>query len=104
MLTRAVQRPGVALILVLGFHMLLWTLLPAVFTASLPLDVIEGLAWGHEWQLGYLKHPPLYPWLMELASRLEEGANWPLYLLSQLAVVIAFWALWLLARARRTAW
>ena len=35
-----------------------------------PLDTVEWLAWGHEWQLGYHKHPPLAAWVADLAWRL----------------------------------
>ncbi len=86
----------------LALHVTAWTVLPALTNPNLPLDVIEGLAWGREWQLGYAKHPPLSPWLMEMFSTLGKfvggGANWPLYLLSQMSVGIALWAMWRLAR------
>ena len=82
----------------LPLHMAAWTLLPALASPNLPLDVIEGLTWGREWQLGYAKHPPLSPWLMEIFAFLGGGADWPLYLLSQVCVGVAFWAMWRLAR------
>ncbi|HEV7371763.1 glycosyltransferase family 39 protein [Arenibaculum sp.] len=82
----------------LVLHVAVWTLVPALTHPNLPLDVIEGLAWGREWQFGYLKHPPLSAWLMELAARLGGGADWPLYLLSQVAIAVAFWAVWRLSR------
>ncbi|HEY5597654.1 MAG TPA: glycosyltransferase family 39 protein, partial [Kiloniellales bacterium] len=86
-----------------GLHGAAWTLLPTLANANLPLDVIEGLAWGREWQLGYAKHPPLSPWLMEAFAALgrlagDGTAGWPFYLLSQISVGVAFWAMWRLAR------
>lgn len=94
---RLERRPGR---LVVGFALLQlvgWSLLPALVQPNLPLDVIEGLAWGREWQLGYAKHPPLQAWLLEATARLFGARNWPMYLLSQLAVVAAFAAVWALA-------
>lgn len=82
----------------LVLHVAVWTLVPALTHPNLPLDVIEALAWGREWQFGYLKHPPLSAWLVDIAARLGGGADWPLYLLSQLAIALAFWAVWRLAR------
>lgn len=77
-------------------HVAAWTLAPAVVHRNLPLDVIEQLAWGAELQLGYFKHPPLAAWLTEATARLATwtrvDADWPFYLLAQVAVVAAFWA------------
>lgn len=87
--------------LVLGFALLQlvgWTLVPTLVLANLPLDVVEGLAWGHEWQLGYAKHPPLQAWLLEATAWLFGARDGPIYLLSQLLVVAAFGAVWTLAR------
>ncbi len=78
-------------------HLLVWTLLPALLNANLPLDVIEALAWGREWQWGYYKHPPLSAWLAELAAFLSGGSDWGIYLLSQLCIAVGFWAMWRLA-------
>lgn len=79
-------------------HACVWTFVPSLVNPNLPLDVIEGLAWGHAWQLGYDKHPPLSAWLLELASWVEPGSDWQIYLLSALCVAVAFWAVWRLAR------
>ena len=51
--------PRKAFIAFLIVHAALWTLLPALVCRNLPLDVIEGIAFGRDWQLGYWKHPPL---------------------------------------------
>ncbi len=92
------ERPDGIVWTFLCLHLAAWTLLPSLVNPNLPLDVIEGLAWGREWQLGYAKHPPLSPWLMEVFARLGGGSDLPLYLLSQLCVVVAFWAVWRVAR------
>jgi dolichyl-phosphate-mannose-protein mannosyltransferase len=78
-----------------AIHLVLWTIIPLWIQPNPPLDTVEVVAWGHEWQLGYQKHPPLVAWLAE-GARLIGGASslWPIYLLGQLCVVTAFWAIW----------
>ncbi len=90
-------RPGSVLTAALVLHAALWTLVPSLANPNLPLDAIEELAWGHAWQWGYDKHPPLSAWLAELAYLAAPGRGWPVYLLSALCVTLAFWALWRLA-------
>jgi 4-amino-4-deoxy-L-arabinose transferase-like glycosyltransferase len=73
----------------------IWTAVPALFHTSLPLDVVrEGLAWGHEWQWGYEKHPPLTSWLIELSFD-ALGDVGP-FLLSQLAIAATYTFVYLL--------
>jgi 4-amino-4-deoxy-L-arabinose transferase-like glycosyltransferase len=78
-----------------AIHLVLWTVVPLWIQPNPPLDTVEVVAWGHEWQLGYQKHPPLVAWLAE-GARLIGGPSglWPIYLLGQLCVVTAFWAVW----------
>ena len=78
-----------------AIHLVLWTIIPLSIQPNPPLDTVEVVAWGHEWQLGYQKHPPLVAWLAE-AARLIGGTSglWSIYLLGQLCVVTAFWAVW----------
>src|ERR1700761_1824156 len=75
-------------------HLLLWTIVPSLSNPNLPLDVIEGYAWGHEWLLETHKHPPLQAWILESLFDLTGRARWAPYLTSQIAVVTAFWAVW----------
>ena len=82
----------------LALHLFAWTLVPATVQPNLPLDVIEELAWGREWQWGYYKHPPLQAWLLELTVQATGKAAWSAFLLSQLSIVVCFWAVWRLAR------
>lgn len=96
--TLILSRPEAVFWGFLVLHVTAWTLLPALANPNLPLDVIEGLAWGREWQFGYAKHPPLSAWLMEIFAALGGGADWSLYLLSQVSVGISLWAMWRLAR------
>ena len=76
-------------------HIVVWTLVPYFFRAVLPADTIEGLTWGNLWLWGYAKHPFLAPWLTSGASIVTGGTiGWPQYLVSQMSVVVCFWAVW----------
>ncbi len=75
-------------------HVLVWWLLPALLQHNLPLDVIEQLAWGREWQIAYFKHPPLPAWILE--SIAVVFARWApaMYLAGPLASALALMAVW----------
>jgi len=88
------SNPGAAFIVFAVVHAALWTVLPAVLSRNLPLDVIEGVAYGQAWQIGYWKHPPLPWWLIAIVRDIAGPRLWPLFLLGQLAVVLCFWAVW----------
>src|SRR3984885_16240344 len=81
--------PGAAFGGFLALHFAVWTVLPALLYANLPLDLIEALTYGREWQFGYDKLPPLPWWLVEIVHR-AIGADAAYYALAQAAVVIAF--------------
>jgi len=74
-----------------------WLLVPALFYAAPPGDLPLVLAIGHEYRLGTDLGPPLAFWLGETAFRI--GGMFGVYLLSQVCVVVAFWALFELARS-----
>jgi hypothetical protein len=90
-------RPGRALAAFLGLHAAVWTALPTLLYPNLPLDLIEALIYGREWQLGYDKLPPLPWWLVEIVYRLI-GHDFAYYLLAQAAVLAALAIVWLAAR------
>jgi 4-amino-4-deoxy-L-arabinose transferase-like glycosyltransferase len=96
-LDRIMAAPGRALAAILVLHAVVWTALPALLYANLPLDLIEALTYGREWQLGYDKLPPLPWWLVEIVYRLV-GHDFAYYLLAQAAVVMALWLVFLTAR------
>jgi hypothetical protein len=81
-----------------AIHLFVWTLMPSLIRGNLPFDTTEGIAWGNVWALGYEKHPFLAPWLTAGATDVFHAVGWPQYLLSQVAVIICFWAMWRLAR------
>jgi hypothetical protein len=86
--------PRKTFIVFLLFHVVLWTAIPSLICRNLPLDVIEGIAHGRDFELGYWKHPPL-AWWMDDAVRRIAGNFLPAYfLLGQLTVALCFWALW----------
>jgi len=94
---RVIRTPGRALGLILALHALVWTVLPTLLYANLPLDLIEALMYGREWQLGYDKLPPLPWWLVEVAY-LVTGHDFSYYLLAQIAVCAALAVIYLAAR------
>jgi 4-amino-4-deoxy-L-arabinose transferase-like glycosyltransferase len=90
------RRPLAAFATFLVVHGLVWTALPSLLYFNLPLDVIEAMTYGREWQLGYDKLPPL-PWfLAEIVYRLFGDDA--LYACCQVLVLIAFAAVWKTAR------
>jgi 4-amino-4-deoxy-L-arabinose transferase-like glycosyltransferase len=96
--TDAIQRhPTGAFLAFLALHGVVWTVLPALYFLNLPLDLIEGLLYGREWQLGYDKLPPLPWWMLEATYQLF-GPDLFFYALSQLTVIAAFALVWVMAR------
>lgn len=91
------RRPRAVFAAFLAIHGAVWTALPALIYFNLPLDVIEAMTYGREWQLGYEKLPPL-PWYLAEAVYRATGDDASLYALSQAAVVVAFIAVWMTAR------
>ena len=91
------RRPGTAFGGFLAMHFAVWTVLPALLYANLPLDLIEALVYGREWQLGYDKLPPLPWWLIEAVHR-TFGADIAYYATAQVTVLIAFALVFALAR------
>ena len=90
------RRPYLPFILILCTYFALWSVLPAILAPSLPLDVVEGIIWGREWQLGYYKHPPLPSWLLDIFFHLF-GHVGP-YLLSQLCIAATLFMVYQLGR------
>jgi 4-amino-4-deoxy-L-arabinose transferase-like glycosyltransferase len=96
-LIKAISRaPHAAFAAFLALHFLVWTLLPTLLYANLPLDLIEAVTYGREWQIGSDKHPPLPWWLAEVMYR-SVGVDAGYYALAQAAVLVAFTAVFLTA-------
>jgi 4-amino-4-deoxy-L-arabinose transferase-like glycosyltransferase len=90
-------RPAVVFWTVALSQATLWTLVPALFYSAPPGDVPLLLAIGHEFILGSYLGPPLAFWLGEIAFRLL--GIFGLYLLAQVCIVIAYWAVFRLGSA-----
>jgi len=97
LLARIAARPAQAFAGFVALHIAVWTALPALLYPNLPLDLIEALVYGREWQLGYDKLPPLPWWLVEIVYR-AIGHDFAYYLLAQVAVVAAFAGVFAMAR------
>lgn len=88
-------------------HVVVWTLAPSLLHWGLPLDLVEGYAIGHEWVIGYHKHPAAPWWLLEASRALSGAVGWPAYLVSAATIGLTYWLVFLLGRelldARRAA-
>ena len=71
-------------------HLIIWTLIPTLTNYNLPLDTIEALAWGSNFDWGFDKHPPASAFFSELFYQIFGAQDWAFYLLSQIFVCIAF--------------
>src|SRR5262245_16301783 len=87
------ERPWAGFWLLAAAHAAIWTILPLAFYPNLPLDLIEALTYGREWQIGYDKLPPLPWWLVEAAHRAFDS-DIAYYALGQITVLAAFAAVW----------
>lgn len=96
--TRLGLAPGALVAVFMLAHTVLWTLTPALTHAGLPLDVVEGYAIGHEWVVGFYKHPALPAWLLEASRLLTGRTGWPAYLVSALCVAATYAAVYALGR------
>ena len=91
------REPGTVLAVVLALHVVIWTALPALLSHNLQLDLVEDLALGREWQLGYWKHPPLPWWAADVVYRIFRDVH-AVYLLGPLSAAACMYIVWLLGR------
>jgi hypothetical protein len=87
------HRPEQVVAAVLVTHLVIWTVLPILLHNNLELDLVEDLALGKEWQIGYWKHPPLPWWIADAAYRLVGDIR-VVYLLGPLAAVSCMYVVW----------
>jgi len=83
------RRPAAAFAAFAALHAAVWTALPTLLYQNLPLDLIEALTYGREWQLGYDKLPPLPWWAVEIVHRLF-GSDVAYYALSEIVIIVTF--------------
>jgi hypothetical protein len=75
----------------------MWWIVPSLLYSSPPGDLPIVLAVGHEFQLGSYYGPPLAFWFAEIAYDIAGSVG--VYLLAQACVVLAYYAVFNLARA-----
>src|SRR4051812_24954159 len=93
------SRPALAVGVAAFAQAAIWALLPTLFYSGPPGDLPFVLAIGSELQLGTHLGPPLAFWLAE-AAYLTAGSHLVgVYLLSQICVVVTYWAVFALGRA-----
>jgi len=90
-------RPRVVFWLAVLTQALLWVLVPTLFYAAPPGDLAELIATAHYFERLLPVLPPLAYWLAEIA--LQLGGFFGIYLLSQICIVVALWAVFTLGRA-----
>ena len=79
-------------------HLLVWSVLPIIWRANLPMDSAEALIWGMMGEWGTNKHPPLSGWLADWAFIWGDKNPASLYVLSQVLVVGAIFYIYKIAR------
>jgi hypothetical protein len=77
----------------------IWIIVPTLFYGAPPGALPLVLEVGHGWLLGSAFGPPLANWAAELAFDLAGHRVFGIYVLSQLCVVVTFWAVWTLGRS-----
>jgi Dolichyl-phosphate-mannose-protein mannosyltransferase len=93
------SRPALLVWIAAGAQAAVWTLVPAWFYAGPPGNLPAVLAVGHEFQLGTYLGPPLAFWLAELIFEITGRSLFAIYALSQICVVLTYWAVFRLGRA-----
>ena len=93
------SRPSLAVWLAALAQALLWLLVPSLFYAAPPAELANVLAVGREFQLGTDLGPPLAFWLAEIAYDATAHSVVGVYLLSQVCVVVTYWAVFALGRS-----
>ena len=84
--------------LFLIIHLIFWTLVPSISNQNLPLDTIEALAWGSNLDWGFIKHPPLSAFVVEIFYQIFGSKDWAYYFLSQLFVISTFIIIWIFSK------
>ena len=75
-------------------HVIIWVLVPSLTNNNLPLDTIEALAWASNLDWGFNKHPPFSAFAVEVFYRIFGSQDWSYYFLSQIFVILAFFAVY----------
>ena len=81
----------------LAAHLIVWTAIPTLTNNNLPLDTIEALAWGSNLDWGFNKHPPMSAFVADTFYFFFGAQDWAYYLLSQICIIVSFFAVFKLA-------
>lgn len=81
----------------IALHVSIWTLAPALLRLTLPLDAMEGATWAKHIDFGYDKNPFMNAWVSALFIKFSQS-DIAIYFLSQLSVIVCFWAVWQLGK------
>src|ERR1700726_4906427 len=92
-------RPALTVWIAAGAQAAVWTLVAAWFYSGPPGNLPTVLAVGHEFQLGTYLGPPLAFWLAEVVFRMTGRSLFAVYALSQICVLLTYWAVFRLPRA-----
>jgi len=80
--------------------MVLWTLVPSLCLGNVSVDIAENIAWGQNFDWGYDKNPYFGAWLSFAVFKVipTSIAEYVFYWMSQLAVLIGLFSVYLIAR------
>lgn len=92
-------RPALVFWLVTLAYALFWFILPLLLYSNAPGQLATTLAFGREYALAPPSGPPLAFWLADIAFRMAGNRLFGVYLLSQVCLIVAFWAVFALGRA-----
>ncbi len=95
---RLTARPELGLLALCIAQLLLWTIAPALTHDAMPLDMVEMYVWGQEWVVATFKHPNLPGLLLEAARSVTGSTVWTGFAVSQICVIVAYVAVFLLGR------
>lgn len=93
---RLLQRaPETLLVWILSVYGVLW-FVACISFPSMPFDSYEMFLFGKEMQWGYWKHPPLEPWLTEIAYTLTGHWIQSHFVLAIASIVVTLYFVWLI--------
>jgi 4-amino-4-deoxy-L-arabinose transferase-like glycosyltransferase len=87
--------PSLAL---LAIFVMVWMLYGVISAspAAIHNDMAEAYVWGHEFQLGYEKHPPFWAWIAGFWFEMFPRADWAFTLLAVLNAGLGLYGSWML--------
>jgi len=80
-------------------QLLIWIIMPLMFTRSMHASTSELVMWGRDFYITNYKHPALVSWVMDGAFGLFGVHLWVLYLVGQIFVISTYVFVYLLGRA-----